>query len=209
MKGGTMSEREFKSVVSDSADIKNGPSNNADIKNAISDGTDINALVQEVLREAYLQTTEDLRRYAEKVKYFNQMKKALREYLSSLREFKANAISAARMRNISLCSGATNDLKVLQEIFAESTRPYDVGPIEHELCIPNRIPPEEVTSLTQLDSEIARWETKLNSIGDDVQLANVDLQNILQKQQQALQMMSNISKMVHDTAMEVIRKIGG
>jgi hypothetical protein len=45
--------------------------------------------------------------------------------------------------------------------------------------------------------------------GDDAQLANVDLQNILQKQQQSLQMMSNISKMLYDTAMAVIRKIGG
>jgi hypothetical protein len=44
---------------------------------------------------------------------------------------------------------------------------------------------------------------------DDAQLANVDLQNILQKQQQTLQMMSNISKMLHDTAAAIIRKIGG
>jgi len=45
--------------------------------------------------------------------------------------------------------------------------------------------------------------------GDDAQLANVDLQNILQKQQQALQMMSNISKLLFDTAAAIIRKIGG
>ena len=45
--------------------------------------------------------------------------------------------------------------------------------------------------------------------GDDAQLANVDLQNILQKQQQTLQMMSNISKTLFDTALAVIRKIGG
>ncbi len=52
-------------------------------------------------------------------------------------------------------------------------------------------------------------QEKLNSIGDDAQLANVDLQNILQKQQQTLQMMSNISKMLYDTAQSVIRKMGG
>jgi len=45
--------------------------------------------------------------------------------------------------------------------------------------------------------------------GDDEQLANVDLQNILQKQQQTLQMMSNISKALYDTSAAVIRKIGG
>ena len=61
----------------------------------------------------------------------------------------------------------------------------------------------------ELDTAIQAMEEKLNSVGDDAQLANVDLQNMLQKQQQTLQMMSNISKMLHDTAMAVIRKIGG
>ncbi len=42
---------------------------------------------------------------------------------------------------------------------------------------------------------------------DDAQLANVDLQNMLQKMQKTLQMMSNISKSCHDTAMAIIRKI--
>jgi hypothetical protein len=50
---------------------------------------------------------------------------------------------------------------------------------------------------------------KLAAVGDDSQLANVDLQNALQKQQQTLQMLSNITKMTNDTAMAVIRKIGG
>ncbi len=45
------------------------------------------------------------------------------------------------------------------------------------------------------------------ALGDDAQLANVDLQNILQKQEQTLQMMSNISKMLWDTALAIIRKL--
>ena len=60
-----------------------------------------------------------------------------------------------------------------------------------------------------LDTYIKNTEDQLNSVGDDAQLANVDLQNVLQKQQQTLQMMSNISKMLHDTALAIIRKIGG
>ena len=47
------------------------------------------------------------------------------------------------------------------------------------------------------------------SVGDDAQLANADMQNKLQKQQQTLQMVSKISKMMRDTAMSVIRKMGG
>lgn len=63
---------------------------------------------------------------------------------------------------------------------------------------------------TRMDAVKKRtMEDKLNAAGDDAQLANVDLQNVLQKQQQTLQMMSNMSKMLHDTAMATIRKIGG
>jgi hypothetical protein len=51
-------------------------------------------------------------------------------------------------------------------------------------------------------------EDQLAVIGEDAQLANVDMQNMLQKQQQTMQMMSQISKMLHDTSMAIIRKIG-
>jgi hypothetical protein len=54
-----------------------------------------------------------------------------------------------------------------------------------------------------------RLETTLAGLDRDAQLANVDLQNALQKQQQTLQMMSTISKMLADTAQAVVRKIGG
>jgi hypothetical protein len=60
-----------------------------------------------------------------------------------------------------------------------------------------------------LTEKIAKWEEELASIGDDAQLANIDMQSALQKQQQTLQTMSNVSKILHDTAMAVIRKIGG
>jgi hypothetical protein len=60
-----------------------------------------------------------------------------------------------------------------------------------------------------LDTHMRNMEEKLNSVGDDAQLANVDLQNTLQKQQQLIQMLSNVSKLLSDTALSVIRKIGG
>ncbi len=51
-------------------------------------------------------------------------------------------------------------------------------------------------------------DDKLATVGDDAQLANLDLQNTLQKQQQLLQMLSGITKSMHDTAMSTIRNIG-
>jgi hypothetical protein len=63
------------------------------------------------------------------------------------------------------------------------------------------VPPSPGQPTTQIGQAIS-------SVGDDAQLANIDLPNVLQKQQQMIQMMSNISKVLHDTAMAVIRKIG-
>ncbi|MBI3178471.1 MAG: hypothetical protein HYZ27_02345, partial [Deltaproteobacteria bacterium] len=68
---------------------------------------------------------------------------------------------------------------------------------------------KSISTKPQMEDYIKNMEEKLNSVGDDSQLANVDLQNALQRQQQTLQMMSNMSKMLHDTAMSIIRKIGG
>jgi len=76
------------------------------------------------------------------------------------------------------------------------------GPISWE-------PGQPIETKAQLDAYIKNLEEKMSTVGDDAQLANVDLQNALQRQQQLVQMMSNISKMVHDTAMAIIRKIGG
>jgi hypothetical protein len=58
-----------------------------------------------------------------------------------------------------------------------------------------------------LDTGIKVFEEKLSSLGDDAQLANIDLQNSLQKQQQTLQTMSNVSKMHHDTMMSIINNM--
>ncbi len=67
---------------------------------------------------------------------------------------------------------------------------------------------QPIDSKADLEAYVEALEDKLNTTGDDAQLANVDMQNALQRQQQTLQMMSNISKMLHDTAMSIIRKIG-
>ena len=63
-------------------------------------------------------------------------------------------------------------------------------------------------NLKGIEDHLKELEGQLNALGDDAQLANVDMQNWLQKQQQTLQTISNVSKMLHDTAMAIIRKIG-
>jgi hypothetical protein len=65
------------------------------------------------------------------------------------------------------------------------------------------------TTKSDIEAYIKELENNQQQVGDDAQLANVDLQNRLQKQQQTNQMISTISKMLSDTAMAVIRKFGG
>jgi hypothetical protein len=117
-------------------------------------------------------------------------------------------IAVAHQRGVDLCRGDKKDLEVLAKVFKECAHSYNIGDVEYELGIPDRVPVVPMNNFASLNEEVERWVERLTALGDDAQLANVDLQNILQKQQQMLQMMSNISKMLYDTAMAVIRKIG-
>ena len=57
----------------------------------------------------------------------------------------------------------------------------------------------------ELGSPLQSWDEKRVSAGDDAQLANIDLQKILQEQQQTIQIMTNVAKVLHETAKSIIR----
>lgn len=63
--------------------------------------------------------------------------------------------------------------------------------------------------LESLREKMRALEDEYAATDEEVQLANIDLQNALQTQQQTLQSLNSVSKMLHDTAMAVIRNIGG
>ena len=60
----------------------------------------------------------------------------------------------------------------------------------------------------ELGSPLQPWNGKLESVGDDSQLTNTDLRNMLKIQQQNIQMSSYAAKILHDTALALIHKIG-
>jgi hypothetical protein len=163
-------------------------------KQAVGGGIDVNALVQHVLRDAYLENTQDLYFHASKVKYYNELKKSIRTELTKAREELAKYAGKEGTESVSYSKTAFS---------TDYTGASASGQPE---ILTN--PDGDVGTKEGLETYIENLEEKLNSVGDDAQLANVDLQNMLQKQQQTMQMMSNISKMLHDTAMAVIRKIG-
>jgi hypothetical protein len=145
---------------------------------------DINALIQSVMKEAYLQQMEDLKQYQEKVQYFNETKKKIRDEQDKVRKAKITPGSAP-LRKMNITAGKGTPTIIF---------PQNAGIVETE----------------QERQDYMRYlEDKLNAVGDDAQLANMDLQNALQQQQQLTQMISQISKLLNDTAMQTIRKIGG
>jgi hypothetical protein len=170
-------------------------------------GRDIMAVVIRLTRESYLDRMEDLKYYAAKVKHYNELKKAIREYLQVLRCVRSNVLTALGRRQLAPPTSANQ--QVIGRLLKQYAQVRKVGPVELEAGLPDRAPPENVLSLEQLAIEIEKWEGRLVTMGDDAQLANVDLQNVLQQVQQFLQMMSNVSKLNHDNAMAIIRKLGG
>ncbi len=62
--------------------------------------------------------------------------------------------------------------------------------------------------LATLQVNVEKFEKLLDEIPDDAQLANIDLQNVLQKQSQVMHTTNIVSKLLQDTVLEAIRKIG-
>jgi hypothetical protein len=177
------------------------------IANQKINGTvDVNSLVQYVLREAYMENTKDLHFYGQKVRFYNSLKKMIREELTKAREYLAE--QAGRESEEELVGGTyANSVGGTGPLSFPTEPHFDE---ETGAMVPHEPQASSIdfSNKEHLETYIQNLEEQLNSVGDDAQLANVDLQNMLQKQQQTLQMMSNISKMLHDTAMAIIRKIG-
>ena len=149
---------------------------------------DINTLMQHALRESYLEANKDLRLYADKVRHYNELKEAIRNELIKMRKLRAE--SGNKPANASIPTSIPRFSAA-----AASRKP--------SLALKAR-----VVQPKEWDGYIKNLEERLAGVGDDAQLANIDLQNNLQKAQQILQTLSNVSKMLHDTSMAIIRKIG-
>ena len=92
-------------------------------------------------------------------------------------------------------------------------RPQPALNYTRNLRLPYRRLPQTRYTMKDIEAAspdaLAAIEDKLNSVGDDAQLANVDLQDVLQKQQQTIQTLANISKALDDTARSVVRNMRG
>jgi hypothetical protein len=124
---------------------------------------DINEVIQWVIRQSYLETNRDLSYLASKVKYFNDLKKTIRD----------EQLEVERIRDL-------------------------------ENCIPGGTAGNICTDSEALFLALA---SQLQTTSNDAQLAHIDIQNALQTRTQYLTLVSNMTKLMHDTAMSVIRNV--
>jgi hypothetical protein len=84
---------------------------------------DINSIVQFVLRQSYVQTNKDLQFHADKVRYFKDVKEAIRDHLNMVREQYADFTSFCRANNIDPEKDpepGTNQEQLLADWYAEN-----------------------------------------------------------------------------------------
>ncbi|MEO8668623.1 MAG: hypothetical protein ABI399_08915 [Bauldia sp.] len=67
----------------------------------------------------------------------------------------------------------------------------------------------QVDKVKRINAQKSKLSRPAGKPGDEAKLANVSLQDAIQKQQQMMHTISNVSKQMHDSAIAIIRKIGG
>jgi hypothetical protein len=149
-----------------------------------SGSPDVNDLVMQVLRESYLEQTADLRAMADRVRHFNAQKRLLRETLGELRDVNQNLPPGA-----SAAVALPDPRRSLQD----PRKPAIV-----------RQPMRPLTK-AQLVDGITIWEDRLQKATEDEARARTDLQQHLQKQPQALDLMSQTYKLLLELSTGIVR----
>lgn len=167
---------------------------------------DINLIVHYVLRESYLYERKNLKFYASRVKYLNNLKGEIRNYIKELRNYLHQANLNPKSDKILI---KLKDFSPAIKLSRKSIKFRRLNESGKSKLLKSKINFHckniQVTH-DSLTDEISQMEEKLKKIGDDAQLASIDLQNMLQKLQQTIQTLSNVSKALRETAYAVIRK---
>jgi hypothetical protein len=164
-------------------------------------------LLHFVLREAVREAADDVRFHLEKLEALNAASAALSEQMAELAEA-SRALERGRTVRVAepvTAEDAARLARYVREHRADACRPASEAPPVPSLR-PGRL---ELRGVDETARRLRELEERLDELGDDAQLAQVDLQNALARAQALLQMMSEISKALHDTAMAVIRNMGG
>lgn len=157
---------------------------------------DVMTVLFHVFKQSISDINEDIQYFNKKLKMYEELGDAMSDYVKELNE----------KMNIYEKEQEVNELK--------GDRKKDIV-VKIITCMPTRNAKNMKLKYSyqkfkqrKLEKYIKEMEDKLQDIGEDAQLTNVDMQNMLEKQQKMMNMMSDMSKSMHDIAMSVIKNIG-
>jgi len=146
--------------------------------------------------ESYEQTTIDMQDYALQVEFFNKLKQSIRGEMDGIHQ----ELGAEGSRpKTAVC--ATAYCRSLSSRMADLDRTSVGAP--HPLHL--QAPPNP--TYQHLQSLQANLETQLDSVSDDSQLENLQLQNATQARQQALSLISDLLKNLNDEEKAIIQNL--
>lgn len=159
---------------------------------------DPNEMTQWIMRQAYVDNSQDMRSYAYKLQFQTALKSALRDELQQVRQFRSSHGPASDDKDKKLTE-AYSRKRIRRDPEVGSDGVWRVRPVSED---------GEIVDDGALQEYIRDLETALSSCSDDMQIAQLELQAMTQRQQQVLNALSNLSKSLHETSMAILRKIG-
>jgi hypothetical protein len=143
-------------------------------------GTDINVLVQQVIRESYLAAAEDLKKYADKVKYYNEQKLKVTDAIEKARRTQMTPGSSLNKMNIIMEKGTSGQITM-----------RNIGFVKTE----------------QERQEYVRYlDSKLNQFNEDARIVSLEYENVSQRQQGINRQLSLLSGELKRTAILILQR---
>ena len=150
-----------------------------------SDGStkDVSPVGAFIIRQSYLSKKSEMRGAVDKVRYHGEVNRQLRRHIAELR---------------SLAGRLTGDARATVETL-------DALPTYRGGATPFFVWRKKTLSGDGLKNHVTLLKARLESAAKDREIADLQLQQVTQKQQQLMQQISNITKAMHEAALAVVR----
>jgi hypothetical protein len=167
-------------------------------------------LLHLLLREAVRESADDVRFHLEKLEALNAASAALAAQAAELAEASRTlAQRGDRASSVEVTERVTADDATSLARFVRANRAAACPRSSEAVSLPSLQPVRsEVHGQVAVAHSLSELEQRLSELGEDGQLAQLDLQNALARAQALVTMMSEMMKAMHDAIMALIQNIG-
>jgi hypothetical protein len=166
-------------------------------KNLQLQGPDVASLIQMLMLASYEEANKSPEPYAEKVKFYNQMKERIRGNLTEARQMQA----LLRSQRQDPLSGSLIRLPANQRALQKcQVRPGSTLNLDCQEVL--------ISTTTELEDYVGTSEDLVKKAEDEARLAELEQQKAKEKRQQILLALSDTAKRMYDTAVANIQKNG-